>query len=67
MGRAVGEEVVNEHADEREQEDDQAPYDFVQRWAVRLDDLDCSRVSMYLHDPYKSTDGKSFLTLYYLS
>lgn len=48
MGGAVGEEVVDEHANEREEEDNQAPDNFVQRRAVRLDDLNCTRISAAL-------------------
>lgn len=36
----VREEPVDDHADDGEQEDDQAPEKLVQRWAVGLEDLD---------------------------
>jgi hypothetical protein len=38
---AVGEEVVDEHADNREEEDKQAPEDLVWYRAVGLENLDC--------------------------
>ena len=41
MGLAVGEEVVDEHADHREQEDDESPENLVGDGAVRLEDLNC--------------------------
>jgi hypothetical protein len=41
----VAEEVVDDHADNGEEEDDEAPEDLVQRWAVGLDNLNCSLVS----------------------
>lgn len=37
---AIREEIVNDHADDWEKEDDEAPDDLVQRRTVRLDDLD---------------------------
>ena len=40
--RAVGEEVVDEHADYGEEEDDKSPEDLVWHGAVRLEDLNCS-------------------------
>ena len=43
MGLAVGEEVVNDHADNREEENDEGPEDFVRYGAVRLENLDCGR------------------------
>lgn len=42
---AVAEEVVDDHADNGEEEDDEAPDDLVERRAVGLDDLDCGFVS----------------------
>jgi hypothetical protein len=42
---AVSEEVVDDHADDGEEEDDEAPDDLVERRAVRLDNLDCVLVS----------------------
>lgn len=41
MGLAVGEEVVDDHADDREEEDNKSPEDLVGDWAVGLEDLDC--------------------------
>jgi hypothetical protein len=41
MTGTVREKVVNNHADDREKEDDQAPKKLVQRRTVGLDDLDC--------------------------
>jgi hypothetical protein len=38
---AVGKQVVNEHADYREKENDERPEDLVRDGAVRLEDLDC--------------------------
>jgi hypothetical protein len=35
----VGEEVVDDHADDREKEDDESPDDLVCWGAVRLEDL----------------------------
>lgn len=40
--RAVRKDVVNDQADEREEEDDQAPDQLLCRRAARFDDLDCS-------------------------
>ena len=40
--RAVGEEVVDEHADYGEEEDDKGPENLVWHGAVRLEDLNCS-------------------------
>lgn len=42
MGVAVGEEVVDDHADNREKEHDERPDDLVRYGAVRLEDLNCS-------------------------
>jgi hypothetical protein len=42
VSRAVGEEVVDEHADDGEEEDDEGPEDFVGHGAVALEDLNCS-------------------------
>jgi hypothetical protein len=41
VSRAVREEVVDEHADDWEEEDDECPKDFVRDGTVRLEDLDC--------------------------
>jgi hypothetical protein len=38
---AVGEEVVDEHADNGEKEDNKSPEDLVGDGAVRLEDLNC--------------------------
>jgi hypothetical protein len=41
---AVGEEEIDDHSDEREQEDDKDPEDLVAGWARRLQKLDyCTR------------------------
>jgi hypothetical protein len=40
VGLAVGEKVVDEHADDGEEEDDKGPKDLVGHWAVGLEDLD---------------------------
>lgn len=40
MLRAIREEVVNQHAHNREEEDEQAPKDFVGHRTVGLEDLD---------------------------
>jgi hypothetical protein len=42
VGVAVGEEVVDDHADDREEEDNESPDDLVWYGAVGLEDLDCS-------------------------
>lgn len=42
---AVGEQVVNEHADDGEEEDDETPEDLVGNGTVGLEDLDCDTVS----------------------
>lgn len=41
---AFREEVVDEHADEREEEDDQGPDDLVDGGTARLEDLNCFHV-----------------------
>jgi hypothetical protein len=38
---AVGEDVVDEHSDDGEEEDNESPDDFVSDGAVALEDLDC--------------------------
>ena len=46
MGLTVGEEVVNDHADDGEEEDNKGPDDLAGDGAVRLEDLNCNtRVS----------------------
>jgi hypothetical protein len=40
MGLTVREEVVDDHADDREEEDNESPDDLVRDGAVRLEDLD---------------------------
>jgi hypothetical protein len=40
MGLAVREEVVDDHADNGEEEDNKSPNDLVRDGAVRLEDLD---------------------------
>lgn len=45
MGLAVGEEVVDEHANDGEDEDDEGPEDLVGHRAVGLKDLDCRDTS----------------------
>ena len=44
VGLPVGEEEVDDHADDREQEDDEAPDELLHRRAVGLEDLDCAQV-----------------------
>lgn len=39
----VGEEPVDDHADDGEKEDDQTPEKLVRRGTVRLEDLDCKQ------------------------
>jgi hypothetical protein len=46
----VREEVVDEHSDDREEEDEQAPEDFVGYGAVGLEDLDCITLAPALED-----------------
>ncbi len=41
MGLAVGEEVIDDHADDREEEDNESPDDLVGNGAVGLEDFDC--------------------------
>lgn len=41
VGMAVREEVVDEHADNREEEYDESPDDLVGHGAVGLEDLNC--------------------------
>ncbi len=42
MGLAVGEEVVDDHADDGEEENDKCPEHLVGDGTVGLEDLDCS-------------------------
>lgn len=42
---AVGEQVVDDHSDDGEEEDDETPEDLVGNGAVRLEDLDCATSS----------------------
>jgi len=42
---AVGEERVDDHADDGEEEDDEAPDDLSEGVAVGFEDLDCDRQS----------------------
>lgn len=44
---AVGKEPVDHHADNGEEEDDQAPEELVDRRAVGLEDLDYGAVSVH--------------------
>lgn len=37
----VGEEPVDDQAEDREEEDEQAPSKFVRDWSIRLENLDC--------------------------
>jgi hypothetical protein len=41
VGGAVREEPVDDHANNGEEEDDEAPRELVQRRTVGLEDLDC--------------------------
>ena len=41
MGLAVGEEVVDDHADDGEEENDESPEDFVGYRALGIENLDC--------------------------
>jgi hypothetical protein len=43
---AVREEVVDDHSDNGEEEDNETPEDLVRDGAVRLKDLNCAFVSM---------------------
>lgn len=43
---AVGEEVVDDHSDDGEEEDNKTPEDLVRDGAVGLEDLDCRFVSI---------------------
>lgn len=51
---AVREEVVDEHSDEGEEEDDKAPDDLVERRAVGLDDLNYARLAMRRASQYET-------------
>jgi hypothetical protein len=42
---AVGEEVVDDHSDDGEEEDNETPENLVRHGAVRLENLDCTFVS----------------------
>ncbi len=44
MGLSVREEVVDDHANNREEEDNEGPDDFSGDRAVRLEDLNCGAV-----------------------
>lgn len=46
MSLAVGEQVVDNHSDNGEEEDDETPEDLVGNGAVRLKDLDCAKLSV---------------------
>ena len=48
---AVGEQVVDDHSDNGEEEDDETPEDLVRNGAVRLEDLDCA-ASSAINLPY---------------
>lgn len=50
MGCAVGEQVVDNHADDGEKEDDERPEDLLTRAAVGLDDFDCGRLAYAIPD-----------------
>lgn len=41
VGLAVGEEVVDNHANDGEEEDDEGPNDLARNGAVGLEDLNC--------------------------
>lgn len=43
MRLAVGEEPVDDDATDGEDEDEQAPEELLERWAVRFEDLNCGR------------------------
>jgi hypothetical protein len=47
VGVAVGEEVVDDHADDGEEEDDECPEHLVRDGAVGLEDLDCSTCELW--------------------
>lgn len=49
MGFAVREEVVNDHADNGEEEDDESPEDLVDDGTLRLDNLDCGTKGQHSH------------------
>lgn len=44
MLSTVGKQPVDDHPDDGEEEDDEAPEQLVQRRAVGLQDLDCGRL-----------------------
>jgi hypothetical protein len=50
VGCAIGEQVVDNHADDREEEDDERPEDLLTRAAVGFDDFDCSRLAYAIPD-----------------
>jgi hypothetical protein len=51
---AVGEQVVDDHSDNGEEEDDEAPEDLVGNGAVRLKDLDYATLSV-IDQSYKKS------------
>lgn len=55
MGLAVGEEVVNDHADNGEEEDDKSPDDLIGDRAVRLEDLNCDTNASVSGLPWEET------------
>jgi hypothetical protein len=45
VGCTVGEEIVDDHSDDGEEEDNQRPEDLLARAAVGLDNLDCAALA----------------------
>jgi hypothetical protein len=43
VGLTVGEDPVDDHAEDREEEDDERPRNLVSDWAVGLEDFHCWR------------------------
>jgi hypothetical protein len=55
---AVREQVVNQHADDGEQEHDKRPEHLVRHGAVRLEDLNCDTLALPLYYCMESPRGK---------
>ena len=56
MGLPVGEDEVDDHADDGEQEDDKAPDELFHRGTVGLEDLDCAQVVSMCFESVRRAD-----------
>lgn len=63
MSGAVREEIVDEHAEDGEQEDDERPEDLVGCGAVGLEDLDWWDISTWLTDFCARVEGNILKTM----